>query len=76
MDEKKITKDMTFGQVLKDYPQIAPIFMKYGMHCIGCHIAVSETIEQGAAAHGVDPNELIDDLNNFLSESSSEKEEK
>lgn len=76
MNEKKITKDMTFGEVLKDYPQIAPIFLKYGMHCIGCHIAASETIEQGALAHGVDPNVLVDDLNKELSESSQQEEEK
>jgi hybrid cluster-associated redox disulfide protein len=76
MNEKKITKDMTFGQVLKDHPQVAQIFLKYGMHCIGCHFALTETIEQGAVAHGVDANELVDDLNNSLAEPSSEKEEK
>lgn len=75
MMAKKITKHMTFGEVLKDYPQVAPTFLKYGMHCIGCHIAASETLEQGALAHGVDPNELVDDLNKLLSESVSKEEE-
>jgi len=76
MNEKKITKNMTFGEVLKDYPQIAPVFLKFGMHCIGCHIAVSETLEQGAMAHGVDADQLIDDLNKELAEASSQEEEK
>ena len=76
MTEKKITKDMTFGEVLKDYPQVAPTFLKFGMHCIGCHIATSETLEQGALVHGVDPNALVDDLNKLLSESTSKEEEK
>ena len=76
MDQKKITKDMTFGEVLKDYPQVAPSFMKFGMHCIGCHVAVTETLEQGAMAHGVDADELVEGLNKHLSESSSETEEK
>jgi hybrid cluster-associated redox disulfide protein len=74
MNEKKITKDMTFGQVLTDYPQVAPIFLKFGMHCIGCHIAVSETIEQGAVAHGVDTDELVNELNSVLSAPSPEEE--
>ena len=76
MTDQKITKDMTFGQVLKDYPQVAPIFMKFGMHCIGCHIAVTETIEQGAMAHGVDADELINELNRVLSATAPEEEKK
>ena len=76
MSEQKITKDMTFGQVLKDYPQVAPIFMKFGMHCIGCHIAVTETIEQGAMAHGVDADELVNELNSVLAPSPEEEKSK
>ncbi len=73
MSEKKITKDMTFGQVLKDYPQVAPIFMKFGMQCIGCHIAISETIEQGAVAHGVEVDDLVNELNSVLTPSPEEE---
>ena len=76
MNEKKITKNMTFGEVLKDYPQVAPVFLKFGMQCIGCHIAVTETIEQGAAAHGVDADQLVEELNKDLARPSSQEEEK
>jgi hybrid cluster-associated redox disulfide protein len=62
-EDTKITKDMTFGEVLKKYPETVKTFFQYGMHCFGCHIAVSETIEQGALAHGVNINQLIEDLN-------------
>jgi hybrid cluster-associated redox disulfide protein len=75
MNEKKITKNMTFGEVLKDYPQVASTFLKFGMHCIGCHIAVTETIEQGAMAHGVDADQLVEELNKELAEASSQEEE-
>lgn len=61
--KQKITKDMTFGAVLEKYPEAAEVFMKYGMHCIGCAIAVSETIEQGAQAHGIDVDEIMKELN-------------
>ena len=67
MEEKKITKEMTFGEVLSKYPQTVETFFRYGMHCFGCHIAVEETIEQGAYAHGVDIDELIKDLNQTIS---------
>jgi hybrid cluster-associated redox disulfide protein len=58
MAENKINKDMTFGELLKKFPQAGPIIASYGLHCIGCHIAVDETIEQGTAAHGIDANTL------------------
>jgi len=66
-EDNKITKDMTFGEVLKKYPETIKTFFEYGMHCFGCHIAVSETIEQGALAHGVDVGQLMEDLNKTVS---------
>ena len=61
--EKKITKDMTFSEVLQKHPEAAQVFMKKGMHCIGCMAATFESIEQGAQAHGIDVDSLIEDLN-------------
>ena len=79
-EEAKITKDMTFGVVLKKYPITVKTFFQYGMHCFGCHLAVDETIEQGAAAHGVEVDKLIEDLNKAVAsapeEAACESEEK
>lgn len=61
--KKKITKNMTFHEVLSKYPKTAQVFLKYGMHCIGCVLASGETIEQGAKAHGINIKKLVDDLN-------------
>jgi hybrid cluster-associated redox disulfide protein len=72
----KITKDMTFGEVLKKYPQTVKTFFEYGMHCFGCHLSVAETIEQGALAHGVEVDKLMDDLNKLVSASVDEAEKK
>jgi hybrid cluster-associated redox disulfide protein len=54
----KIEKTMTFGELVRDYPETAGILAEYGMHCIGCHIGIMETIEQGARAHGLDDAEI------------------
>jgi len=72
----KITKDMTFGEVLKKYPETVKTFFEYGMHCFGCHLSVAETIEQGALAHGVEVDKLVDDLNKLASTSVDESEKK
>jgi len=54
---------MTIDEVLKKYPQTAEIFLKYGFHCLGCAAATFETLEQGATAHGITAEELLEDLN-------------
>lgn len=60
---EKISSDMTFADVISKYPKTAEVFIKHGMHCIGCAMAMSETIEQGAMAHGMDIKKLLEDLN-------------
>ncbi|MHB0884925.1 MAG: DUF1858 domain-containing protein [Bacillota bacterium] len=58
-----ISKDQTIEQVLRSDPKTMPVFLKYGMHCFGCHISVDETVEQAALAHRVNVESLIKDLN-------------
>ncbi|MDH4223507.1 MAG: DUF1858 domain-containing protein [candidate division Zixibacteria bacterium] len=74
-DKEKIAKEMTFGEVLRKYPQTIKTFFSYGMHCFGCSIAENETIEQGALAHGVSPDELVEELNKIISEGVKGKDE-
>lgn len=59
----KITKDMTFNEVLRAYPDTVKILRKYGMSCFGCLGAEAESLEYGAVAHGVDLKALLKDLN-------------
>jgi len=63
---KIITKDMIITEVLDIDQSTASIFMKHGMHCIGCPVASSEKISEAAVVHGIDVNKLIDDLNAYL----------
>lgn len=61
-----VSKDMTIGQVLAMDRGVAPIFMQIGMHCLGCPHSQMETVEQAAAVHGIDADELIDQLNAYF----------
>ena len=54
---------MNLGEVVRKYPETAEVFMKHGLHCLGCAASHFENIEQGAAAHGMDVDELMKDLN-------------
>lgn len=58
-----ITKEMSIGEVLRIDRNTAPVFMSFGMHCLGCPHATSESIEQAAMTHGVDADKLVDSLN-------------
>ncbi|MFH1210495.1 MAG: DUF1858 domain-containing protein [archaeon] len=58
-----ITKDMSIGEAVGKHPEVIPVFMRNGLHCIGCFVANYETIEQGAKGHGIDTDKLVKELN-------------
>jgi len=62
----KVNKDMTIAEVLMIDRETAPIFMQFGMHCLGCPASSGETIEQASMVHGINADELVDALNEFL----------
>lgn len=55
----QITKDMTIGEILTTNPNVAPILMEAGMHCLGCPSAQAESLEEAAMVHGMDINDLM-----------------
>lgn len=57
-----ITKDMTIGEILRINPDVAPILMEAGMHCLGCPSAQGETLEEAAMVHGMDANVLMEKI--------------
>ena len=57
-----VTKDMTIGEILRANPNVAPVLMAAGMHCVGCPSAQGETLEEAAFVHGMDVEELLGKL--------------
>lgn len=76
MAEEKITKKMNIADIAVNYPKTMDVFIKYGMHCIGCMAAQFETLEQGCAAHGIDVDAMVKDLNSALDSKAEEPKEK
>ena len=62
----KVTKATMIGELLQINPNIAPLLLGIGMHCLGCPSAQMESIEEAAMVHGIDPDDLVEDINNFL----------
>ena len=61
-----VDKQMTIGQVLSMDRGTAPIFMEFGMHCLGCPHATAESQADACAAHGADVNRLVEKLNAYF----------
>jgi hybrid cluster-associated redox disulfide protein len=58
-----ITKEMHIGEVVEKFPQTVEVFLRHGLMCFGCTLARFENVEQGAVAHGINVEALINDLN-------------
>ena len=61
-----INKDMIIADMLKIDPGIAAILMASGMHCIGCPSAQEETLDEAAMVHGMNADELVVNVNEYL----------
>lgn len=57
-----IDKNTKIGELLKDYPDKAEILLSAGMHCLGCPASQEETLEEACMVHGIDVEELIENL--------------
>jgi hybrid cluster-associated redox disulfide protein len=62
----KITGDMTIGEVVRMHPDAAKVLMSFGMGCISCPGAQMESLSEGAMVHGIDPEEMIEQLNKLF----------
>ena len=62
----QISKDTKIGELLNIFPECAPILMEIGMHCLGCPASQGESLEEACMVHGVDADELVKKINDFL----------
>ncbi|MBT5021773.1 DUF1858 domain-containing protein [Candidatus Woesearchaeota archaeon] len=61
-----IDKQMLIADLVKKYPASIEILTDNGIVFIGNHIAMNETIEQGANYHKINPNKIIKEINELI----------
>ncbi len=59
----KITRDMTFYEILQMDPAVAKVLAQFSLDCGECLGATSESIAQGARGHDLDIEEVLTALN-------------
>ncbi|MCI6018650.1 MAG: DUF1858 domain-containing protein [Clostridiales bacterium] len=63
---QQVSKDTMIGDLLRIDAGVAPILLGIGMHCLGCPSSQMETIEEAAMVHGINADELVAKINDFL----------
>lgn len=58
-----ITAESVIADIIRVYPQTIPVLRSFGMGCLGCPSATGEALKKAAEIHGIDVNELIEQLN-------------
>lgn len=69
----QITKDMIIADILAVDPSIAAILMAAGMHCIGCPASQGEALEEACMVHGMNPDEVLKDINEYLAKKAEQQ---
>ena len=62
----RVTKDTMIGDLLQIDQNVAPLLLNIGMHCLGCPSSQMETTEEAAMVHGLDPDDLVVEINTFI----------
>ena len=62
----RVTKDTMIGDLLQIDQNVAPLLLNIGMHCLGCPSSQMETIAEAAMVHGIDPDDLVVEINTFF----------
>ena len=68
--KSRITKKSPIMDAIERYPEITPVLLGYGLHCVGCHFSQFDTIENGAKIHGMSQEDLkmmLKDVNAVIS---------
>lgn len=68
MDITELDENTLIGDVLKAAPGTAQIFMEFGMQCLHCGSARHESIRDAGEMHGVNVDELVDQLICYFAE--------
>ena len=55
----KISKDITIGEVIRNYPNAIQTLSSFGLGCVGCPSSQVETLEEACGVHGLPVDDLI-----------------
>lgn len=66
--ESMLDKKMIIDDILFKYPKLEAVFKSFGIKCFGWGGAIYMSVEQAAQRYGINSDELIEELNEALTE--------
>ncbi|MBR1811673.1 MAG: DUF1858 domain-containing protein [Clostridia bacterium] len=69
----EFTKETTMGEMLQYDMDIAMLLMQCGMHCVGCPSSIGESLEDACMVHGLDADDVLKAINDFLADKEAAK---
>ena len=67
-NENLVTTEMLVGDIITKHPLAAQFLMECGLGCIHCPASQMESLAEACAVHGIDAEEIVDALNDYLAE--------
>ena len=64
----EITKNMKISDILALNELMAPFLMQNGLSCVTCAASQAESLEEACEVHGINVEDLTEDLNDVLRE--------
>lgn len=68
------TKETLVNDLIDYDIEIARFFFDIGMYCVGCPASYGESVEDACAVHGVDADELIEKINEYITSKNTEEQ--
>ena len=69
-ETKTLDPTKTIQEIADEYPEVVEtLIIEYGFHCVGCFVSEFETLEEGAAVHGIegpDFEEMMEHLTSLI----------
>jgi len=62
----EINPQTTVFDLLKAYPQAAPLFLRRRMACVGCDMSRFETLKDATRIYRVDLSKLLEELDELV----------
>lgn len=64
--EQKLDLQMNVVDVLNEWPEVIPVFLRHQMACVGCSMSSFETLGSAAKIYGIVPETFLDELHQAL----------
>jgi hybrid cluster-associated redox disulfide protein len=53
---------MNVADLMNEWPQVIPVFLRHHMACVGCSMSAFETLGDAATIYGMTPQAFLDEL--------------